>query len=336
MILIVSILFAALLGVSAHRAGICTVKAVAELLSTRRPYLLLSFLKTSSWAFAVILAGGLAGYDSALQHWPFSWTGMHGGLVLGVGSGLNGGCVFSTLTRAADGNFNVLAAVAMWPAGTLITGLFPMIPGEQQHFSTVMTSGIVRGAVPLLVPAMAAWAIYEAVQIGRHVIASGSLLRFLHARRFRLSAAAALIGICNGFLFHSYQNWSFTSAVVRTFSNSSTDLAPSLASIWILFGAAASGMSISAQLRGSFSPARLRVVSVLQHGAGGAIMGIGAGMIPGGNDALILYGIPSFSPHAIPSFAAVLAGIALFFIAIRLTGRTPPHVMCRSDICLTN
>ena len=53
-----SLTLGAILGFSAHRAGICTVKAVAEVLTTRRAHFLWSFAKTSLW---VMVAASLAG-----------------------------------------------------------------------------------------------------------------------------------------------------------------------------------------------------------------------------------------------------------------------------------
>lgn len=38
----------------------------------------------------------------------------------------------------------------------------------------------------------------------------------------------------------------------------------------------------------------------LRHLAAGKLMGTGAAMMPGGNDGLILLGLPSLSPHALP------------------------------------
>jgi len=336
LILAVSMLLAAILGLSAQRAGICTVKAVAELFSSRRPYMLLSFSKTSLWAAAVMMISGVVGYDSVFQHWPIAWLGVSGGLVFGVGAGVNGGCVFSTLTRAVDGNFNMLGAVLMWPAGALIESVLARPYAPAIEFGTVTAFGVARMAGPVLTLALGAWAVYELTTLFRHAMAFGSVSQFVRAARFKLSAAAALIGICNGFLFYNFQNWSFTSAVVRTFAARSAGVATQTGMIWILFLSAALGMILSAQLRASFVPTRPSLAGLLRHGAGGLMMGAGAAMIPGGNDALILYGIPSFSPHAVPSFLAILAGIALVFLTARLTGMAIPRVICRSDVSLTN
>lgn len=55
MVLALSLLLAALLGFAAHRASVCTVRAVAEVLSTRRAYCLASFLKSILWVLVVTL-----------------------------------------------------------------------------------------------------------------------------------------------------------------------------------------------------------------------------------------------------------------------------------------
>ncbi len=74
-------------------------------------------------------------------------------------------------------------------------------------------------------------------------------------------------------------------------------------------------------------------VDMARHAAGGLAMGIGIAMIPGGNDALILYGLPSLSPHAVPATLGVLAGAALALAVMRSAGGSVPVVVCKSDIC---
>jgi hypothetical protein len=64
-------------------------------------------------------------------------------------------------------------------------------------------------------------------------------------------------------------------------------------------------------------------------------MGVGAVLIPGGNDTLILKSLPGFSPHAIPTFMALLCGIGVTLLFMRLfTGKTL-KVVCTDDICRT-
>ncbi|MDX1401334.1 MAG: hypothetical protein R3245_05385, partial [Kiloniellales bacterium] len=57
---------ALMLGFAAHRASICTVKAVVEVMSSRRGFMLASLFKTVLWAMAVILVAALV-WDGELQ-----------------------------------------------------------------------------------------------------------------------------------------------------------------------------------------------------------------------------------------------------------------------------
>ncbi len=97
------ILFFALAGVVglfADRTSICTVKAVEEMFTTQRAYMLLSFAKTVLWVTGVTvwLVWWLGGTPPAPLDFGIVWPGVFGGVLFGIGAVLNGGCAFSTLT----------------------------------------------------------------------------------------------------------------------------------------------------------------------------------------------------------------------------------------------
>ena len=102
---------------------------------------------------------------------------------------------------------------------------------------------------------------------------------------------------------------------------------------WLLFAALITGVGLSAWQGHRFfwqwRPHRRWAA----YGAGGVLMGLGAAMIPGGNDVLILHGIPFLSPHAIPAFLAMLGGIAMSLMSMRALGLGIPRIDCGGDIC---
>ena len=112
-------------------------------------------------------------------------------------------------------------------------------------------------------------------------------------------------------------------------------LPPPPAILWLLFVALIGGVGLSAwqgrRFRWQWRPQRRWA----GYGAGGVLMGLGAAMIPGGNDVLILHGIPSLSPHAVPAFLAMLVGIAVSLMGMRALGRDIPRIDCGGDICTT-
>ena len=74
----------------------------------------------------------------------------------------------------------------------------------------------------------------------------------------------------------------------------------------------------------------------LRNLLGGILMGLGATLIPGGNDALILHGIPGGSPHALPAYAALLIGTAIGLLIIRALVGKVVTIDCTGDICRTD
>jgi hypothetical protein len=62
-------------------------------------------------------------------------------------------------------------------------------------------------------------------------------------------------------------------------------------------------------------------------------MGLGAALVPGGNDVLLLNAIPGLSPHALPAYLAMLAGIAIALMVVKWRGGELEVVNCSGDQC---
>lgn len=328
MSIVVSMLMGCLLGFAAHRAGLCTVKAVAEVLTARRAHFLWSFIKSALWVIGLTSLAAAIPIDAGLRHWPASFVSVMGGILFGIGAGLNGGCTFSTLSRTVDGSPHALAAVLMWPVGilaglTLMPDVHGEAPGTVPAGQTPLWLSVPIGLVLLR----------ELVLLGRRMRRAGSVRRFLGAPVYTLSAAAALLGGANAVLLLSTGPWSFTGTLLcametHTMARCSSPTVPLLVLV-----AALSGMALSSWQRSSFRLQRPEPRQMARHAAGGMLMGVGAVYIPGGNDGLILFGIPSLSPHAIPAYLGILAGIAAVLMTVRAMGHALPKVVCDGDIC---
>ena len=66
---------------------------------------------------------------------------------------------------------------------------------------------------------------------------------------------------------------------------------------------------------------------------GGILMGIGAALVPGGNDVLLLNAIPGLSPHALPAYLAMLAGVAIALMVVKWLGGEWEVINCSGDQC---
>jgi hypothetical protein len=105
---------------------------------------------------------------------------------------------------------------------------------------------------------------------------------------------------------------------------------------WVVLGAVLFGMLASTLQRGSFRIDWKPRLSWLRNIFGGILMGLGCALLPGGNDALILYGIPGLSPHALPAYGALLLGIFVALITMRAIFRVEMRVACRNDMYISD
>lgn len=323
LILSASLILGLILGVFAHRAGLCTVKAVAEVLTTRRGWFLWSFAKASLWTMALLSIAGAVGFAPVLRQWPLTGVSVIGGVLFGLGAGTNGACSFSTLARLAEGHLVMGFTLLGWPIGMLALHL--ALP--DLHHAPLAAS---RLSGWLLLP-LAPWMIWELKHIIDRFADEG--LAVLWGAHWPLSISVAVVALANVGLLMLTGAWSYTSMLICT-----TDAAP-LAScghplpLFAVSAAAMAGMIGSALLRGSFRIRPIRLAAALRHGLGGVAMGAGAALVPGGNDGLILFGLPALSPHALPAWLGICAGVACALIVMRVFGRPLMAIRCDADIC---
>jgi len=326
---------AAILGFAAHRASICTVRAVAELMSSGTGHILLGIGKSALWVGAITIPVFLLmpSARAAFGGWPLTGAAMLGGLVFGVGAAINGACAFSTLARLADGDGRMLVAGAGLGLGALCFIMLvdwrlidrpaptPALVGSLLEWSLVMAAAV-------LVP----WGVYETARLWRTRPAGLALRALVLAPQYRLSSAALLIGGAGAAILLIYGSSSYTVTLQQLVEGLRGKGGFPAIERWLLLLAILAGMLLSTVQRGSFRLDWRPRPAWLRHAGGGLLMGMGVGLTPGGNDALVLYGIPSLSPHALPAFFAMVVGIALGLWSIRACFGIETRVACRNDL----
>jgi uncharacterized membrane protein YedE/YeeE len=241
-----AILLAAVIGFAVHRASLCNVKAVAELLTSKRAHMLGSFFKTMLWVIAVTFVIEFFLHPVAarpLHLRGFSLSALTGGFVFGVGAAVNGGCALGTLGRLGSGELRML--------------------------------------------------------------------------------------------FTLFGSWAYTRTARTAVNHVIMDRPAPQLLYWLLFAAVLAGVVLSSLTNKSFVfDGRIRL-NWLLNVLGGILMGVGATLIPGGNDALILHSIPGGSPHALPAYGALLVGTAAGLMVVRALGGSTTRIECTGDICRT-
>jgi len=310
-----ALLCTVLIGYAAHRASLCNVRAVADILQRRDPTMLLGLLQAVLWMAALtgmlVLAGGLVPAPAQVRM-PLGWA-LAGGLLFGAGAALNGGCSLSTLHRLADGNLGMLATLGGFGAGVL-AWVVVMEQGHPAQLTPVVSVWLRWPALaPWLLAALLLWVALRVRAFWRLARAAGpgALRAHVLAPSYPPWIAAALLGLSGGLLYATQGAWSYTSFLRSELVHGLGRAMAPRAWHAVLVAGLLAGMSISALQRRSLvwrGPGRL--AGWLRHAAGGFLMGAGAALIPGGNDTLLLSGLPSLSATALGTYLFLLAGIA--------------------------
>ena len=325
-------------GFSAHRASICTVRAIAEIMTTRRAYMLASIGKSVLWVWAIAFPffwlAPQAGTN--VSGWQLTPAAVAGGFIFGLGAALNGGCSYSTMARCMDGDGRMLAAILGFAAG--VFGFATLV--ESNWLARPMPAAAVIGIfVPwaaLLAVVFVSWAFYEGFRLWQTRDPHVGFADLILAPSYRLSTAALLGGLAGSLLFLIYGPFGYTATFELVIEGAiGTRSGPSQIR-WVILVAVLVGMLISTLQRGSFRIDWRPRRAWIRNAAGGVLMGFGVALAPGGNDALVLYGIPTLSPYAIPVYGALIIGIVSGLSAMRYWFGIEMRVACRNDVYVSD
>jgi uncharacterized protein len=197
-----AVLLAMLLGFAAHRASICMVRTIAEIMSARTGYMLVSVGESVFWVWAVTIPifWLMPALGMHISGWSLTGYAMLGGLLFGLGAALNGGCAFSTMARLVDGDGKMLATVCGFAVG--VFG-FVVLVGRQWLSPPAPAPALIgelHGWAMVSAFAFLAWAVYESVRLWLTRETGARFTDLILAPRYRLSIAALLIGFSGALL----------------------------------------------------------------------------------------------------------------------------------------
>jgi hypothetical protein len=306
LLLLLGALLAGLAGYTAQSGSICSVRAIAEAVNGRDCRMLVSLAKAAIWAAAVAAPLGWATFGEVDAEMPrLSFIVLAGGFLFGIGAALNSGCAVSTINHLASGDGAMLMTLAGFATGSLLT-------------ARVAGGPVAGGAIPFLaIPGTLQAAIIVAAWLWAVLELRRFILRRSAGRGRSLAIAAAGLGLCNGILFVLQGPWAYTAAIAQTSGYVfGWSPAPHLVVV-VLFAALVGGAGIGAWRSGRFSLRWQGERPWTQHFLGGVLMGGGAALVPGGNDAVLLNAVPLLAEHAVPTFAAMLLGVTVGLVLQR-------------------
>lgn len=297
-----ALICAALMGYAIQSGATCTVYAVSELIEKRRASRLIAMLEAGLWVAVVVTLAGAAqlAVDPPRAYAPTLWT-IAGGLLLGLGAFVNGACVFGSVARIGSGEIGFIATPLGYFLGVLVF--------DQMRAAPQVHSAGTGWQLPILL----------ALAIGAYALIRASLVLIWTIRRTRPDHARLLwdpheatlvIGVTFAIMMLSVGRWTYPELL--------SDLAHGKdhGTLWriILFLALLAGARLAGYRQGKtawITPTRQRIAACL---CGGAMMGMGGTLIPGGNDGLVLVGLPFLMPYALLALAVMVGVIALAIV----------------------
>lgn len=289
--LLAALLAAAGMGFAIQQGGTCMVAALDHLVRQRSPKKLLSLAECSLWTsvlgFVVVMAGFAF---MASPAYPLGTATVLGGLLLGVGAWLNGACVFGAIARIGGRDWHYLLTPPGYYLGSLAH--FQLL-GD---YAPAQMQGPGQAAVPVLAVLILASLAASLLSLRRTGRELAKLWTYRHA--------TIAIGVAFVVLLVVAGPWTYTEALGRISHRRGPGHWTDLTLFAALLGGAIFG---GRHLAG---PAGISLQRAMLCLAGGALMGFGGSMIPGGNDNLILVGLPGLQPHAWAAITAMALAIA--------------------------
>jgi uncharacterized protein len=257
----------------------------------------------------------LLGMNAHIGGVPVLGPGIVGGaILLAFGAVMNDACLLGSLWRLGNGELRLLALPVGLAAGFALAG---RIPG---------------GIAPRIVPSILTrpgWPGGIVVGVsGVILIVAFMVLRRRprhHPDRWPLALAMAFLGVAGALLYLVQPGWSYADAVRREVVPTMPTMTMAMMTMAGWGGAIAAlltviGAALSALRLGVFKPSLPTVTGVLRSLGGGVLMALGATMIPGGNDTLLLASVPAGSVPGAMAYTIMTAMVILLIAALKRLG----------------
>ncbi|MFM5886281.1 MAG: YeeE/YedE thiosulfate transporter family protein [Novosphingobium sp.] len=294
----VALICAGLMGYAIQSGATCMVYAVSELIEKRRASRLVAMLEAGLWVAAALMLAALLQNDAvSLASYGASGMTVLGGVLLGLGAYVNGACVFGSVARLGSGEIGYLIT----PLGYFLG--VKAILAAQTHLPGASTASL-----PLPLFLLVVLAVYAAFRAAR--ITWGTLRRDRSADAPKLwnpHVATLVIGITFAVMLLAVGRWTYPELLSDLAAgNTGNTLWRIFLFAALLLGARLGGMRHGFAVWILPTAARIKACPI-----GGAMMGIGGALIPGGNDGLILIGLPFLMPYALLALATMITAIAV-------------------------
>lgn len=302
---------AILMGFAIQRGATCTVAAIGEIVEHRRASRIFALAEASFWVTGGLYVALSIGVITFLPPgFSLTWGAIAGGVLLGFGAWVNRACVFGAIARLGSGQW----AYALTPLGFFIgvgtvDRLFGLnIPDNIEHPATM------SGTIRLLALGFGLFALWRIFGLLRSRTSQKAFLQHLGDKVWKPHEATVVIGISFVLMFALVGPWAYTDLLARI----AHGMVDGVGWRMFLFGGLLAGAIMGGWTARRFVRGWPSVAALARCFTGGLLMGWGSALIPGGNDGLVLIGLPMFWSYA---WVAIFFTCATIWLALVLERR---------------
>ena len=310
---VISAICAVLMGYAIQRGATCTVAAMDEVVRKRGLNRLASMLEASLWVVGgLLIAQSLHLLGTMPAGYAITYVTVLGGALLGFGAYVNKACVFGAIARLGSGEWAYAITPIGFYVGCVTFASIFSFPAQQKlaYGSPVLQAApwvAILFAVLMIV--RLAWGLVSLPTSAQPGSLPRRLAGALATRVWSPHAATTVIGITFFVMLLAVGAWAYTDVLAEL----ARGMAGNLIARTLLLAALFAGAMLGGYTAGRFRSTSISLSQLAKCFAGGVLMGWGSLLIPGGNDGLILVGIPLLWPYAWLAFftMCVVIGVAL-------------------------
>ena len=275
-----------------QRGPICTVGAIREIVTEHRFVRFAALMEAAVWVGAGLVTLDGFGILPRIPHgYGMGVATIAGGALFGLGSFINGTCAVGTIARIGARHWSYLATLVGFLLGSVAMG-WQIAPRQLSDQSVVLMASMWLMSICIVL--LVARLLMHGRNIWRASVVPMGYVWSPHL-------ATTVMGLSFLVVLMTVGNWSYTDTLAALARRNAFNWALNLLLFTALFlgaliGGWTAGMSGSRLPKGA--PAWRCLI-------GGALMGVGAALVPGGNDSLLLIGMPLLLPYAWVAFASM-------------------------------
>lgn len=303
-------------GFATRRASLCLVRATTEIIERKPAKTMFFVVEAMVIALSITIPAMLffPEYISLASSYSISPYLFAGAFLYGIGAFLNGSCALGTLNHLMSGKIQYAASIVGIAFGFFCFLMIKEFIALEKSNNIMSVSYKFLFLLPLM---LVVWSV-SFLQI-RKFLKENKEDKLKKIKRYMTSSVARdyigvlIFGLCSGALYLILGgSWDYTSFIrmVEIVILEQGGMGLNMKPIMVTTFSLVAGMAAASLLSKDFNFKKAAPKEFVVKMISGSLMGFGAGLIPGGNDTLILHGIPGLAIHAPVALVIIMVAVA--------------------------